>query len=159
MSTIYEFNHKDNYIQAIKTHYSNNGWNIIGLDENAEISVHEASRGFHSKDIEDVIDVFIGDVFAHIVAEVEYELIIFTMAKNVFMTKWSEKVWAKFRRDSYTTICPKCGEKMALSVTGSNQGDRRVEQFHCDGCHYTWIGHPNGEFIREGVLHSSYDVR
>ena len=51
-------------------------------------------------------------------------------------------------------VCPECGKKMAHSVAGRTLSDiGRIEQFHCDNCHYTWVGYPSGKFIREGVLH------
>ena len=49
-------------------------------------------------------------------------------------------------------VCPECGEREAHMVSGQEAFGERIEQFHCQNCHYTWVGYPNGEFIREGVL-------
>lgn len=54
--------------------------------------------------------------------------------------------------------CPECGKTMAYAVSGTCAFGEEVHQFHCQNCHYTWVGHPNGEFIREGVLLSRYEV-
>ena len=56
-------------------------------------------------------------------------------------------------------VCPECGERKAHMVAGQTAGGREIHQFYCPECNYGWIGHPNGEFIREGVLYSSWDVR
>ncbi|MBP5421721.1 MAG: hypothetical protein J6Y78_04665 [Paludibacteraceae bacterium] len=56
-------------------------------------------------------------------------------------------------------VCPECGKKMGQFVAGQCAMGMEINQFHCNGCHYTWVGHPNGEFIREGVLLSEWEIR
>ena len=56
-------------------------------------------------------------------------------------------------------VCPECGERKAYATDSQAIWDRELHQFHCQNCHYTWIGHPNGEFIREGVLLSDWEIR
>lgn len=55
-------------------------------------------------------------------------------------------------------VCPECGERKAHQVAGQSLGDRELSQFFCNSCGYGWVGHPNGEFIREGVLKSSWEL-
>ena len=166
MSTHYDFNETlyGDAIASIEVHYFNDGWEIKGLafgdetDEIGDTTVVRASREFKSKDIENAIDVFISDISAYIVCEVvdRYDdtyLVVFQMFRRVFMEKWSERVWAKFRADMNDTICPECGKRMAHSVAGRTLSDiGRIEQFFCEECGYVWVGYPSGKFIRDGVL-------
>ena len=118
----------------------------------SDVEYHKA--GFSEDKIPTSLGVIITDSQAFIVVAGDIHFEVYVMSRNEFMSKWSESVWAKFRIDSYTHICPECGEKMAHSVAGRTLSDiGRIEQFHCDNCHYTWVGYPSGKFIREGVLH------
>ena len=144
MSTIYLSNGED-YILSITTHYFNEGWDVYGNDH-----VYEASRGFKARDVKTVQDVFIGDIFAHIVCELDGALAIFTMAKTVFMEKWSERVWAKFREDNYV-VCPLCGEKKAEFKCGATYLER-LEQYYCYNCNEAYITNAQGKFMKVGTL-------
>ena len=50
-----------------------------------------------------------------------------------------------------TRRCEKCGEE-ADFVAGINTFDRKLNQFHCPKCHFTFICVGFGKFLREGVL-------
>lgn len=170
MATIYDFDEKDP-IFSIEAHYFNDGWDVKGFafgdetGEKGDTIVIEATGEFSEDLINNVEDVFCGSVATYVVAYVPDDegtstLLVFEMSTEDFKANWSERIWAKFRMDSYTHVCPECGQKMAHSVAGQTMSDiGRIEQFHCDNCHYTWVGYQSGKFIREGVLHSSWDVR
>ena len=147
MSTIYNIN-ETNPLEVFSNHY--------GI---SEYKIWEATYDFEESDIQNVANVFVNPKKSWIVTSDDCdEYTVFEMPTTEFMIKWSKKVWAKFRTDLYTTVCPHCGEKMAMSVAGDSKSGRRVEQFACDGCGYSWIGYPSGKFIREGVLKSSWEL-
>ena len=50
-----------------------------------------------------------------------------------------------------TRRCEKCGGE-AEFVAGLNTFDRKLNQFHCPECHFTFICVGFGRFVREGVL-------
>lgn len=47
--------------------------------------------------------------------------------------------------------CPKCKKDTARFIQGVTKLDR-IEQYHCDECHYTFITNAYGKFIREGYI-------
>lgn len=157
MSTIYDFDEK-NAFESIKTHYSDNGFDLSGT-KTSDSYIEVIDGEFNDNYIEIVKDVFVGEDNTFIVVQFDdrwgtHIFYIIEMGTSEFKSKWSEQVWAKFRADFNDTICPECGQKMAHMVAGRTLSDiGRIEQFHCDGCHYTWVGYPSGKFIREGVLH------
>lgn len=153
MSTHYDFN-ESNWMDEIRLHYSHN------TDVEFDVVSHADESLFRDEDIELVLDVFVGDVKTTFITTLDEdgELTIFEMPTTVFKSKWSEKVWAKFRADFNDTVCPKCGKRMAHSVAGKSLGDIQVNQFFCEGCGNGWVGHPNGEYIRDGVLKSSWEI-
>ena len=51
-------------------------------------------------------------------------------------------------------VCPNCGKTASL-VVGGTPIDIRLEQFHCDNCHCTFIT-ADGRFTRFGVLNTEY---
>ena len=153
MSTYYVENPMN--LESVENHYIQKGWNV---------TVWGTIDDFEESMIPEVEDVFICKEEVCIITKTEYEtdidLTMYYMDADEFMTNWSKKVWDKFREDSYTTVCPKCGNKMAHAVSGKTLSDiGRIEQFHCDGCHYTWVGYPSGLKIREGVLMSEWDIQ
>lgn len=156
MSTIYDFN-EDDYINAISNHYFDDGWDIAGFVEDGETEVYEASRGFKARDVQTVQDVFIGEVFAHIVCELDGALAIFTMTRSHFKTKWSKRVWAKFRDDNKVT-CPLCGKKKAEFCNGATYMER-LEQYYCENCHEAYVTNAYGKFMRKGTLSEPIDPR
>lgn len=52
--------------------------------------------------------------------------------------------------------CPKCNEMSAEFIQGGTFIDRRLEQYHCCKCHYTFITTHDGKFVREGHLIEPY---
>lgn len=50
-----------------------------------------------------------------------------------------------------TRKCKQCGADASF-VAGMSVMERRLEQFHCPQCHFTFICEHNGKFVREGVL-------
>ena len=164
MSTIYDFD-ENNAFESIETHYFNDGWDVADLVDGGNVHIYFPTFDRVSDvSVEDVEDVFIGEEYAFVVEKIEcaddsIDLQVFKMTRKTFMEKLSEKVWAKFREDTYIAVCPECGQKKAYFVSGQCAMGREINQFHCSGCHYTWVGHPNGEFIREGVLLSEWEIR
>ena len=163
MSTIYNFNEKDAF-ESIEIHYFNDGWDVAGMIDGGNVHIYFPTFGRASDvSVENVEDVFIGEEFAFVVEKTEcandsIDLQIFKMTKDIFMEKLSEQVWAKFRADRNDTICPECGKRMAHSVSSSCAFGEQINQFNCEECHYTWVGFPNGKFIREGILLSKWDI-
>lgn len=170
MSTIYDFDEM-NWFDEIDSHYHNQeevidllnegGCTVIEevnvTNDNGEI-ISAVTGEFRDELVPMVEDVFKGDNISLIVVKTTEDdtitFTIFKMSSKEFLDNWSEKVWAKFRQDNYTTTCMHCGERMAYVASSRLLSDiGRINQYHCENCHYTWIGYPNGEFIRAGVLH------
>ena len=50
-----------------------------------------------------------------------------------------------------TRRCEKCGAEARL-VNGVTTFDRKLHQYHCPECHYTFVCVGAGKFLREGTL-------
>lgn len=162
MSTFYVENDVDDVLDHISIHYFNDGWDIEGLAENGTVYVHYSDVEFTEEDILDVEDVFQTDDFAYVVTSYKRTndtlLIVFEMDSDEF-GKWKEQIWAKFRAEWNNIVCPECGKRSAHPVAGTNRADGMpIRQFYCENCNNSWIGYLSGEFIRNGVLKSSWEI-
>lgn len=141
MSTHYDFN-ESNWMDEIKMHYAHN--------TDIEFDTVCYCDEFTEDDVEFAQDVFIGDVKTTYITTLEEDVLtVFDMPTTTFKSKWSEKVWAKFRDESYV-ICPICGEKKAEFVAGKFIFGDYVKQYYCNAHHDAYI--TNGEFVKTGVL-------
>ena len=151
MSQTYYKELSQDVLEDIKAHYD---------DENLYIELIDGE--FADGLVEIVQDAFVGETDTYLTVRFTDRgndiMYIIKMPTTTFKSEWSEKVWAKFRADYNDTVCPHCGERSAHMVAGQNLGDRRIEQFFCENCGYGWVGHPNGEFLREGVLKSNWEL-
>lgn len=161
--TIYDFDEK-NAFESIQTYYFNDGYEINGFSDNPSVYMELIEGDMSETALEIVKDAFVGEETTYLVFEFTDKfgqdiMYVLPMSTSEFKTQWSERVWAKFRADMNDTVCPECGQRSAHMVAGMNldNGERR-EQFFCDNCGNGWIGHPNGEFIKNGVLKSQWDV-
>lgn len=120
------------------------------------IYVHNDNEDEYSDETDRMTDILSAKGFDVMVSDEDYggnDVVIVTLTTEHLQI-------ARDRiEESRLRVCPKCGQRMAHSVTGASAFGERIEQFYCEGCSYGWIGYPSGKFIREGVLYSSWDVR
>lgn len=102
MSTIYDFDEKDP-IFSIEAHYFNDGWDVKGLafgdetGEEGDTIVICATGEFSDDYVNNVEDVFVGDMTTYVVANVSEDdtntifLEVYEMSTEDFKANWSEK--------------------------------------------------------------------
>ena len=101
MSTIYDFDEK-NGIDAIETHYFNDGYDVEGFVEDGDVIIICATGEFSEDYVNNVEDVFMGNMTTYVVANVPDDdsntilLEVYEMSTGEFYAKWELPIRKSF---------------------------------------------------------------